>query len=219
MNKLLLIDGNSLLFRAFYGQGSGARLTNNQGVPTGALHTFMMMYFKYIKELSPTHVCVAFDTAEVTFRHERFEAYKANRPELPEDLALQMPILRELLDAMSIKRVELAGYEADDLIGTYARLAEEQGMRVEILTGDKDSFQCITEKTHVVMPPFKASMGVHSLYDIAAFKERYGLLPEQFVDVKALMGDSSDNIPGVPGVGEKNSFEINYRIWESGCCL
>lgn len=208
MNKLLLIDGNSLLFRAFYGQGSSTRLTSTQGVPTGALHTFMMMYLKYVKELAPSHVCVAFDTAEKTFRHEKFDVYKGKRPELPEDLATQMPILRELLDVMGVQRYELPGYEADDLIGTYARIGENLGMQVEILSGDKDSFQCITENTHVIMPPFKASMGDYTRYDIATFKERYGVLPEQFVDVKALMGDSSDNIPGVPGVGEKTALKL-----------
>lgn len=208
MNKLLLIDGNSLLFRAYFGQGSSTRLTSTQGVPTGALHTFIMMYLKYVKELAPTHVCVAFDTAEKTFRHDKFDVYKGKRPALPEDLAEQMPILRELLDAMAVQRYELAGYEADDLIGTYARIGEELGMQVDILTGDKDSFQCITENTHVIMPPFKASLGDYTRYDIATFKERYGVLPEQFVDVKALMGDSSDNIPGVPGVGEKTALKL-----------
>lgn len=208
MEKLLLIDGNSLLFRAFFGQGSGARLTSTQGVPTGALHTFMMMYLKYLKELAPTHVCVAFDTAEKTFRHDEFADYKGKRPPLPEDLAEQMPILRELLDAMGVPRYELAGYEADDLIGTYARIAEAEGMEVEILTGDKDTFQCITDKTHVIMPPFKASMGAYTRYDRETFRARYGVEPEQFVDVKALMGDSSDNIPGVPGVGEKTALKL-----------
>ncbi len=208
MEKLLLIDGNSLLFRAFYGQGTSTRLTSTQGIPTGAIHTFMMMYLKYIKELNPTHVCVAFDSAEKTFRHEKFEEYKGKRPELPEDLAIQMPIVRELLDEMAVMRVELAGYEADDLIGTYARMGEEAGMQVDILSGDKDSFQCISENIHVVMPPFKAALGSYTRYDIAAFEERYGVTPKQFIDVKALMGDSSDNIPGVPGVGEKTALKL-----------
>lgn len=206
--RLLLIDGNSLINRAFYGQGASSRLSSTQGMPTGALHTFLMMYLKYLKELEPSHVCVAFDTKEQTFRHRRFADYKGHRSAMPEDLAAQLPVLKELLDAMNVRRIELAGYEADDLIGTLARRGEERVMAVDILTGDKDAFQLITDKVHVIMPPVKATAGTYTRYDEAAFRARYGIVPAQFVDVKALMGDSSDNIPGVPGIGEKTALKL-----------
>ena len=137
----MLIDGNSLINRAFFGLYGRQNLTAPDGTPTGALFAFLNMYLKYLDDLKPTHVCAAFDLKEVTFRHQWFDGYKATRKPMPDELAVQMPILKELLDDLGVGRIELAGYEADDLIGTLAKLGAEAGMQVIIITGDKDSFQ------------------------------------------------------------------------------
>lgn len=206
-DKLLLIDGNSIINRAFFGLGPNARLTAPDGRPTGAVLTFFNILLKYLKAEEPTHVIAAFDRPEPTFRHKDFDGYKATRTGMPEELAQQMPILKSCLEALGIEQIELAGYEADDLIGTFAKLGEEAGMYVQILTGDKDSFQLIRDRIHVIMPGAKAILG-DKLYDREAFEERYGVKPEEFIDVKAIMGDSSDNIPGVKGIGEKGALSL-----------
>ena len=206
--KLLLIDANSILNRAFFGLYGRQNLTAPDGTPTGALFAFLNMYFRFLEEIQPTHVLAAFDRREPTFRHERFEPYKGTRKPMPDDLAIQSPLLRDLLDAMHIARCDLKGFEADDLIGTYAELGEQQGYDVIILSGDKDSFQLISEHVTVVQPVTRAGRTEIERYDEQAVVARYGIRPSQFVDLKALMGDPSDNIPGVRGIGEKGAMQL-----------
>lgn len=205
--KLILVDGNSIINRAFFGLGPNANLTAPDGRPTGAVLTFFNILLKHLSSLGPTHLVTAFDRPEPTFRHRDYAEYKAKRTGMPEELAQQMPILKSCLEALGLSQIELAGYEADDLIGTLARHASEAGMETIILTGDKDSFQLIRDDIHVLMPGARASLG-DKLYDRDVFHDRYGIQPEQFIDVKAIMGDSSDNIPGVKGIGEKGALEL-----------
>ncbi len=207
-SRLLLIDANSLINRAFFGLYGRQNLTAPDGTPTGALFAFFNMYLRFFDELKPTHVLAAFDRSEPTFRHEMYEQYKGTRKPMPDDLAVQMPLLRDMLDAMEISRVEMAGYEADDLIGTYARIAASQDYEVVILTGDKDSFQLINERVTVIQPVTKSGKTENERYDREAVVRRYGISPEQFVDLKAIMGDPSDNIPGVKGIGEKGAMAL-----------
>lgn len=210
-HTLLLVDGNSIVNRAFFGLGANTRLTAPDGRPTGAVLTFFNILLKHMKAEEPTHVLVTFDRPEPTFRHESFDGYKATRKGMPEDLAVQMPILKSCLAALGIEQVELPGFEADDLIGTFAKQGEAAGMKVLILTGDKDSFQLIRDDIHVLMPGARASLG-DTVYDRAEFHKRYGIEPEAFIDVKAIMGDSSDNIPGVKGIGEKGALDLIGRF-------
>ena len=151
MGKLLLVDGNSIMNRAFYGT-QDSFMKNAEGQFTGAVYGFLNIFYKFASEQQPTHMAVAFDLKAPTFRHKMYEDYKAGRKGMPPELASQMPIIKEILDKMGITRLELAGYEADDIIGTYATRAEEEGMECRILTGDRDSFQLITEKVHVILP-------------------------------------------------------------------
>ncbi len=206
--RILLIDGNSIINRAFFALSGRSNLTAPDGTPTGAINTFLNTVYKHIEDIRPTHIAALFDRREKTFRHEMFDGYKAKRKGMPDELAVQVPILKDILDAMRISRYELPGYEADDLIGTYTREAEKRGMKVFILSGDKDDFQLISMNTVVVMPVSKAGKTSSDIYDTSLFFERYGLLPGEFVTVKALMGDPSDNIPGVRGVGEKTALEL-----------
>ncbi len=206
--RILLIDGNSIINRAFFALSGRSNLTAPDGTPTGAVNTFLNTIFKHIEDIRPTHVAALFDRREKTFRHEMFDGYKAKRKGMPDELAVQVPLLKDILDAMRISRYELPGYEADDLIGTYTELAEDNGIKVFILSGDKDDFQLISRETVVVMPVSKAGKTTSDIYDTDLFFERYGLLPSEFVTVKALMGDPSDNIPGVRGVGEKTALEL-----------
>ena len=204
MKKILLIDGNSILNRAFYGTQS-SYLKNAEGLYTGALFGFMNMYLKQIEEINPEYCAVAFDVKAPTFRHEKYPEYKAGRHAMPPELAAQFPVAKELIDAMGIARLELPGYEADDLLGTYSRIATENGLKCYIMTGDRDSLQLVNENVHVLLCSTQKGKPHTDEYDIAAVKEKYGVLPSQMIDLKALMGDSSDNIPGVPGVGEKTA--------------
>lgn len=204
MKKILLIDGNSILNRAFYGTQS-SYLKNAEGLYTGALFGFMNMYLKQIEEINPEYCAVAFDVKAPTFRHEKYPEYKAGRHAMPPELAAQFPVAKELIDAMGIARLELPGYEADDLLGTYSRIATENGLKCYIMTGDRDSLQLVNENVHVLLCYTQKGKPHTDEYDIAAVKEKYGVLPSQMIDLKALMGDSSDNIPGVPGVGEKTA--------------
>jgi DNA polymerase-1 len=206
--RILLIDGNSIINRAFFALSGRSNLTAPDGTPTGAVNTFLNTIFKHIEDIRPTHVAALFDRREKTFRHEMFDGYKAKRKGMPDELAVQVPLLKDILDAMGISRYELPGYEADDLIGTYTEQAEDKGIKVFILSGDKDDFQLISSDTVVVMPVSKAGKTASDIYDTDLFFERYGLLPSEFVTVKALMGDPSDNIPGVRGVGEKTALEL-----------
>ncbi len=209
METFLVIDGNSLINRAFYGT-QASFMKNAEGLYTGALFGFLNIYLKHKEALNPTYVAVAFDLKAPTFRHKAYAAYKGTRKSMPEELAMQMPVLKELLDAMGIPRLELPGYEADDLLGTCARMAEKtrEDVQTIILTGDRDSLQLISERTQVMLLTSKPGQNTGKLYDIPALMERYGVSPKAMIDVKALMGDTSDNIPGVPGVGEKTALSL-----------
>ena len=203
--KLMVIDGNSIINRAFYGIRP---LTTREGIPTNAVYGFVTTLQRLLDEEKPEALCVTFDRREPTFRHLSYEGYKAQRKGMPEELAAQMPILKEVLDAMNIPRYELAGYEADDLIGTISRKCERAGWECCIVTGDKDSLQLITGHTKVKL--VSSRMGQTTTKDMTpdAFREAYGFDPIHIVDLKALMGDTSDNIPGVPGVGEKTAMAL-----------
>ena len=203
--KLMVIDGNSILNRAFYGVRP---LSTRDGIPTNAVFGFLNILLKLIEEEKPEGLCVTFDVKAPTFRHLSYEGYKAQRKPMPEDLVAQLPIIREMLDAMSIPRYELPGWEADDLIGTIARLDEEAGWETVVVTGDKDSLQLIDD--HVTVKLVTSRMGQTTTRDMtpAAFREEYGFDPIHIIDLKALMGDSSDNIPGVRGIGEKTAMGL-----------
>lgn len=182
------------------------------GTPTNAVFGFLSILRKLCESEKPEAVCVAFDLKAPTFRHIKYAEYKAQRKGMPDELAAQMPVMKDVLDAMGIRRIELEGYEADDLIGTVGRICEKNGWDCRIVTGDKDSFQLITEGTHVIH--YKSRMGQTEIkeYDPKLFVEEYGFAPKYIVDLKALMGDSSDNIPGVPGVGEKTAMDLMHRF-------
>ncbi len=203
--KLMMIDGNSIINRAFY----GVRMLNApDGTPTNAVYGFLNIYRKLLNEENPDAVCVAFDLKAPTFRHEMYDDYKAQRKGMPEELAVQMPIIKEVLDALGVRRCECAGWEADDIIGTAAKMAGQNGDTCVIVTGDKDSFQLIDGATSVRHVKTRMGQTETKLYDEAAFREEYGFDPPYMVDLKALMGDASDNIPGVPGVGEKTAMGL-----------
>ena len=206
--KLMVIDGNSIINRAFYGVRP---LTTREGLHTNAVYGFVTTLQKLLDEEAPEALCVTFDRREPTFRHLSYESYKAQRKGMPEELAQQLPVLKEVLDAMDIPRYELAGYEADDLIGTISRKCEAAGWACVVVTGDKDSLQLITDKTKVKL--VSTRMGQTTTKDMteAAFREAYGFDPIHIIDLKALMGDASDNIPGVPGVGEKTAMALIQR--------
>ncbi len=203
--KLMVIDGNSIINRAFYGVRP---LTTREGLPTNAVYGFVTTLQRLLEEERPEALCVTFDRREPTFRHLEYAGYKAQRKGMPEELAAQMPVLKEVLDAMDIPRYELAGYEADDLLGTISRKCEAQGWDCVVVTGDKDSLQLITGHTKVKL--VSTRMGQTTTRDMTpeAFREAYGFDPIHMIDLKALMGDASDNIPGVPGVGEKTAMAL-----------
>ena len=206
--KLMVIDGNSIINRAFYGVRP---LTTREGLHTNAVYGFVTTLQKLLDEETPEALCVTFDRREPTFRHLSYEGYKAQRKGMPEELAQQLPVLKEVLDAMDIPRYELAGYEADDLIGTISRKCEAAGWACVVVTGDKDSLQLITDKTKVKL--VSTRMGQTTTKDMTedAFREAYGFDPIHIIDLKALMGDASDNIPGVSGVGEKTAMALIQR--------
>lgn len=206
--KVMILDGNSILNRAFYGI---RMLSAPDGTPTNGIYGFLTILRKLLEEEKPDSLCVAFDLPGPTFRHEQFEGYKAKRKAMPDELAVQVPILKEVLDAMGICRCEEPGYEADDLIGTVSRHCENKGWECLVVTGDRDSFQFISHLTHVKF--VKTRMGATETieYDPARFHEEYGFEPAKMVDLKALMGDASDNIPGVPGIGEKTALDLIRR--------
>ena len=206
--KLMVIDGNSIINRSFYGVRP---LTTREGLPTNAVYGFVTTLLKLLDEEKPQALCVTFDRREPTFRHLSYEGYKAQRKGMPEELAAQMPLLKELLDAMDIPRYELAGYEADDLIGTISRKCEAAGWDCVAVTGDKDSLQLITDHTMVKLVSTRMGQTTTKDMTAAAFTAEYGFAPVHMVDLKALMGDQSDNIPGVPGVGEKTALDLVRR--------
>lgn len=207
--KLMILDGNSMANRAFYGVRP---LNAPDGTPTNAVFGFASILQKLLDEQKPDAVCVSFDLKAPTFRHKSYDGYKAKRKPMPEELAVQMPLIKELLDAMGIRRYELEGYEADDILGTAAAKCEAEGWDCVIVTGDKDSLQLITDSTTVCNVKTRMGQTETILYTPARFFEEYGFEPKLMVDLKALMGDASDNIPGVPGVGEKSAMDLLRRF-------
>ena len=205
MKKLLILDSNSILNRAFYGV---RYLSAKDGTPTNAIYGFLNILLKLIKEQEPDYICAAFDVKAPTFRHKQYEGYKAQRKPMPEGLAAQMPLAKDVLRAMGVTILEKEGYEADDIIGTVARLCEESEISCFIATGDKDDLQLASDKTKVILTVTKSGYNETIIYDDKAVKEKYRVTPTEFIDVKALMGDPSDNIPGVKGVGEKTAMSL-----------
>ncbi|WP_073078638.1 DNA polymerase I [Sporobacter termitidis] len=205
----MVLDGNSIVNRAFYGI---RLLTTRDGTPTNGVYGFLMILQKLLTDETPDAVCVTFDLPAPTFRHEQFEAYKAQRKGMPDELAVQMPVLKDVLDALRLPRYELAGWEADDLIGTISKKCEDAGWDCVIVTGDKDSFQLVSDKTHVRHVKSRMGQTETTEYTPVSFTEEYGFEPIKMIDLKALMGDASDNIPGVAGIGEKTALELVRRF-------
>lgn len=203
MNKLILIDGNSLLFRAYFAMRP---MVTSKGIHTQGVFAFVNMLGKILNDYEPTHIAVAFDMKGGTFRHDVYKEYKAGRLKTPPELLSQIPLMHDVLKAMNIAVLELPQFEADDIIGTVAAKAEDDGFDTLVISGDKDELQLVSR--HVTVLINKRGMTEFDLYDEAAMKERYGLTPKQFIDLKGLMGDSSDNIPGVPGIGEKKGIAL-----------
>lgn len=206
--KLMIIDGNSIMNRAFYGLQGANMFSVSSGVHTNAIFGFINILCKFLDEEKPEYLCVAFDLKAPTFRHLEFEGYKAKRKGMPQELAEQVPLIKEVLDLMNIKSLEMEGFEADDIIGSISLCAENNGLDVIIITGDKDSLQLATEKTRIKMPVTRGGKTETDEYDSNEVFAKYGVTPSQFIDVKGLMGDHSDNIPGVPGIGEKTALEL-----------
>lgn len=205
MKKLLIIDSNSIINRAFYGV---RYLSAKDGTPTNAIYGFLNTLFKLIDDVSPDYICTAYDLKAPTFRHKMYDGYKAQRKPMPDGLKVQMPISKEILKAMNIKSFELEGYEADDIIGTVSKICDDSGIECYIATGDKDDLQLATDKTKVILTVTKSGVNETTYYDDKAVFERYHVTPKEFIDIKALMGDPSDNIPGVPGIGEKTATSL-----------
>ncbi|WP_101772605.1 DNA polymerase I [Peptostreptococcus faecalis] len=200
---MLLIDGNSIINRAFFALPP---MDNGEGLQTNAVYGFLTMMFKMIKTYKPTYISVAFDLKAPTFRHEAYKDYKAGRKKMPDELAMQMQPLKEILDSMNINRLEKEGYEADDILGTVSLDAENQGCKVYVVTGDKDAIQLASDQTTILIT--KKGIAEVEEYDREGVIERYNLTPDQFIDLKGLMGDKSDNIPGIPGIGEKTGIKL-----------
>ena len=207
-DKLLIIDGNSIMNRAFYGIMSSKMLTAPDGTHTNALYGFLSILFKELEDLKPTHIAVAFDLKAPTHRHKMYEEYKAGRHAMPEELKEQMPIIKEILQDMNITIIEKEGYEADDILGTMSKRAEKDGIDVTILSGDRDTFQLATDNITIRIPRTKAGKTEEDDFDRKKVEETYGVKPKQLIEVKGLMGDTSDHIPGVPGVGEKTALKL-----------
>ena len=209
--KILIIDGHSILNRAFYGLPD---LTNYEGLHTNAVLGFLNIIFKIIDEENPTNVCVAFDVKQPTFRHLMYKEYKGTRKPMPDELREQVPLIKEVLTAMNVTIVEKGGYEADDIIGTLSRVADSAGYKVVIVSGDRDLLQLATDNILVRIPKTKAGGTTIENYYADDVKDLYGVTPVQFIDMKGLTGDTSDNIPGVPGIGEKTASKI-IQQWGS----
>ncbi len=207
--KLLILDGNSVINRAFFGIRP---LTTREGLYTNAIYGFLNILEKVEKEEQPEAVCVAFDLHGPTFRHLRYDGYKANRHGMPEELAMQMPVMKDVLRAMNIPIYECQGWEADDVIGTVGRICSNNDWECVIVTGDRDSLQLIDENVHVKLVITKGGQTTATLYTREKFEEEYGFEPKKLIDLKALMGDSSDNIPGVKGIGEKTAKNLMLKF-------
>lgn len=201
--RLMVIDGNSLLNRAFYALPP---LKNAEGLYTNGVYGFLTMYYKVVEDYKPDYLCVVFDKKTPTFRHKEYKNYKAGRPKTPDELNMQFPILKDILDKLNVYRMELEGFEADDLAGTLAKLGEKKNLNVILVTGDRDYLQLASDKICVLIT--KKGISEIEKYGKDEVLDRYGLTPEQFIDLKGLMGDKSDNIPGVPGIGEKTGIKL-----------
>lgn len=206
MNKLLLVDGNSLLFRAYYGTIYKSALKTSKGIPTNAIHAFSRMLISIIRKLDPSHILVAFDAAKKTKRHDKYEEYKAGRAKAPEDLVPQFKIVRDLLTSMNIKWYEKEGWEADDIIATLAKMGDDKEYEVQILSSDKDLLQLVSENICVLNN--KSGVQVIDFYTKSNFYDKTGIYPEQVTDYKGLVGDSSDNLPGIKGIGDKTAVKL-----------
>lgn len=211
MKKLVAIDGNSIMNRAFYGIMNSRLLVTTDGTYTNAIYGFLSILFKLLNDEKPDYVCVTFDLKAPTFRHIKYDGYKATRKGMPDELRVQMPIIKEVLRAMNIPILELEGYEADDILGTLAKYGDEHDIQVLLLTGDRDSLQLVSNNVTVRIPTTKMGTTESTDYTPAIVREKYGIEPIQFIQIKGLMGDTSDNIPGVPGVGEKTAFGLITR--------
>ena len=203
----MLIDGNSIAYRAFFAL---PLLNNDKGVYTNSVYGFTMMLNRIIEEEQPTHMLVAFDAGKTTFRHATYQEYKGGRQKTPNELSEQFPFIRELLDCFQIKRYELENYEADDIIGTLSQQAEQDGFEVKVISGDKDLTQLTSDQTTVMIT--KKGITEMEEYTPEHVREKYGLNPMQIIDLKGLMGDASDNIPGIPGVGEKTALKLLHQF-------
>ena len=202
MKNFLIIDGNSIINRAYYGIRP---LSNKDGLPTNAIYGTVSILKKHLEHLKPDYAVVAFDVRAKTFRHKACDFYKATRKGMPDDLAAQLPYAKKCLEYMGFNVIELEGYEADDLIGTASKLGDcGEDIHSYVLTGDRDSLQLITDNCSLILVKTKEDI----VYDPAKFMEDYGVTPTQYIDVKAIMGDSSDNIPGIAGIGEKGAFKL-----------
>ena len=206
MARLVLIDGNSILNRAFYGIMGTNMLQTEDGTYTNAVYGFLAIMFKILDSLNPEYMAVAFDMRAPTFRHKMYSEYKGTRRGMPDELAAQMPMIKEVLNAMNIRIIEKEGYEADDILGTLAKKAGRRGIDVTILSGDRDTFQLATDKITIRIPRTKAGKTEEDDYDKEKIIEQYGVEPKALIEVKGLMGDKSDNIPGVTGIGEKTAL-------------
>ena len=196
---IYLIDGTAYIHRAYHAIRG---LTNSKGLPTNAIFGFTRMLIKLMEDRSPEYIGMFFDAKGPTFRHEIYKEYKANRPSMPEDMAVQIPYIKEITAAFNLPIIEMQGYEADDLIGTLARKAEKEGFDVVMVTGDKDFMQLVTEKA-AIWDPMK-----ENTIDLKAVREKFGIEPHQMIDVQGLSGDTADNIPGVPGIGQKTALDL-----------
>ena len=208
MKKLVLIDGNSIMNRAFYGIMGSKALTTKDGKYTNAIYGFLAILFKLLEEEMPDYIGVTFDLKAPTARHKMYEGYKANRKGMPTELAEQMPIIKDVLRAMNIDIIEKEGYEGDDVIGTLSRYGEQKGLEVVILSGDRDTFQLATDNVRINIPRTKGGKTETEIFNREKVKEVYGIEPKQLIEVKGLQGDTSDNIPGVPGIGEKTALSL-----------
>ena len=208
MEKLVLIDGNSIMNRAFYGIMGSKMLTTKDGKYTNAVYGFLAILFNIIDDIKPEYIAVAFDLKGKLKRKELFEGYKANRHGMPDELAEQMPVIKDVLRAMNIDIIEKEGYEGDDILGTLAKYGEKQGLEVTILSGDRDTFQLASDNITIRIPRTKAGKTETENYNREKVLEEYELEPVQLIEVKALQGDTSDNIPGVPGIGPKTAVSL-----------
>ncbi len=205
MKKIVLIDGHSILNRAFYAIPD---LTNSEGNHTNAILGFLNIMFKILDEEKPEYLTVAFDVHQPTFRHEMFEQYKGTRKSMPDELREQVPMMKDVLRAMGVTIMEKPGFEADDVLGTIAKTCEKEGYQVSLVSGDRDLLQLATDNIKIRIPKTKKGGTEIENYNTQDVIDAYGVTPTQFIDLKGLMGDTSDNIPGVPGIGEKTASKI-----------